>query len=146
MTHTAHETPPTLLWTDAFPWLTAVAGLDANQPDPRWAEPIAATPEPQQHATAREIAKLAIHYRPVSHIASVFPHLPTDLSLQNLDLPARQKNVLRKHGLHTTDDLANVTVELLLTSWSVGPRVLEGIFTALVEESLVITISGAASE
>lgn len=146
MTHSAPETPSAQPWTDAFPWLRAIAGLDANESDPRWAEPIAASTEPQQHQAAREIAKLAIHYRPASYIATIFPRLPADLSLQNLDLPARQKNVLRKHGLHTASDLATVTVELLLNAWSVGPRVLEGIFTALVEESLAVTMSGAAAE
>lgn len=143
---TAPETPPTLLWTDAFPWLATVAGLDANQPDPRWAEPITSTSDTELPEVALEVAKLAIQYRPSSHVASVFPRLPAELGLDHLDLPARQKNVLRRHGLRTAGDLRTITVTALLTSWSVGPRVLEGIFTALVEESLAVTMSGAPAD
>ncbi|MBL0886095.1 DNA-directed RNA polymerase subunit alpha C-terminal domain-containing protein [Myceligenerans indicum] len=142
----APETPPTLVWTDAFPWLVGVAGLDANQPDPRWSEPIAATPDSEVPEVALEVAQLAIQHRPTSHIGSVFPRLPDELSLNNLDLPSRQRNVLRRHGLETARDLGTVTVTELLTSWSVGPRVLEGIFTALVEESLASAMSGATAD
>ncbi|GAB4087184.1 hypothetical protein GCM10028784_38140 [Myceligenerans cantabricum] len=147
MTETAvPETSPTLLWTDAFPWLGTVAGLDANEPDPRWSEPIARTSESEMPAVALEVAKLAIQHRPSSHVGSVFPRLPGELNLNNLDLPSRQRNVLRRHGLDTARDLGTVTVTALLTSWSVGPRVLEGIFAALVEESLAATMSGATAE
>jgi DNA-directed RNA polymerase alpha subunit len=142
----APDTPPTLLWTDAFPWLVGVAGLDANKPDPRWAAPIADTPESDVPDVAMEVAKLAIQHRPNSHIGSVFPRLPAELALNNLDLPARQRNVLRRHQLNTAGDLSSVTVNQLLTSWSVGPRVLEGIFQALVEESLAATMSGATAD
>lgn len=54
--------------------------------------------------------------------------------------------MLRRHGLNTAGDLGTVTVTHLLTSWSVGPRVLEGIFSALVEESLAATLSGATTD
>ncbi|GAA1863128.1 hypothetical protein [Myceligenerans crystallogenes] len=143
---TAPETPPTLLWTDAFPWLGTVPGLDANQPDPRWAAPIADTPDSKLNEVAHEVALLAIRYRPDSHVASVFPRLPAELNLQNVDIPARHKNVLRRHELATAGDLAKITVTEFLESWSVGPRVLQGIFAALVEESLASTMSGATSE
>lgn len=142
----APETPPTLLWTDAFPWLGGVAGLDANEPDPRWSEPIAATSDAELPDVALEVAKLAIQHRPNSHIGSVFPSLPADLKLDGLDLPSRQRNVLRRHKLKIAGDLSTVTVTELLTSWSVGPRVLEGIFAALVKESVAVMRQGPATD
>ncbi|WP_206074471.1 sigma factor-like helix-turn-helix DNA-binding protein [Antribacter gilvus] len=119
----APDEPPR--WVDAFPWLQGTA-------DPGWTAP----GDPSDDARLAAVARLAVETQHAEPISRLFPRLAPDLALQELPLPPRLTNVLRRHALRTGSDLERMCVDDLLGSMQVGPWTVHSIFQAFAALSV----------
>ena len=88
-----------------------------------------------RNSIVHNIVSLAIDRLGKWTIGDVFPGLPSQVELANLDLPVRARNVLYREQILTGADIAELKVESLLALRNAGVGTVTAILRELVEVS-----------
>lgn len=133
---TSSEDIRPLSWVDAFPWLGGVAGVGAVD----WrTEAIANTAPATRAERLATISELAMERLTRWTISEIFPGLPADIDASLLNLPARARNVLERHGCFESGHLQDTSLEEILDWNRVGVGTVDTILRTLAD----ISTSGA---
>ncbi|WP_179293437.1 sigma factor-like helix-turn-helix DNA-binding protein [Mycobacterium intracellulare] len=126
-----NRTPRT--WIEAFPWLKGAAEPAST---PWWTEPIDEAGTVTRDQRLSTISDLAMKHLTRWTIGEIFPGLPADLALRNLDrLSMRARNVLGRERRIFTADLTNVGLDSILGWRQVGVETVDAILQALADAS-----------
>lgn len=137
------ETPPKLpyvdrrphTWIDAFPWLRGAAESDSQF---WWESPIDEKGTARRQQRIGMISDLAIERLTRWTVGQIFPGLPPDLSLDELDIPVRALNALKRGKFRYASDLIPVTLDDILDWQNVGVGTVDALLRALADESTSI--------
>lgn len=122
-------------WIDAFPWLRSNTRARTSA----WfEEPIDPEHLPTRQKRVSEIARVAVERLSRWTIGQIFPGLPHDLLLRDLDIPVRAVNALGSQDWIHTGDLVGVTVETLMDLRNVGVGTVETVLQRLANVSTSI--------
>lgn len=119
-------------WIEAFPWLKGAAESGSTH---WWTEPIdgAGATRDQRLAT---ISDLAMKHLTRWTIGQIFPGLPADLELRNLErLTTRARNILGREGCSFAADLAGTRLDSILDWRQIGVETVDAILQALTDAS-----------
>lgn len=129
-----NRTPHT--WIEAFPWLKGAAEPAST---PWWTEPIDEAGTVTRNQRLSAISDLAMKHLTRWTIGQIFPGLPADLELRDLDrLPSRARNVLGRERRVRTGDLTNVGLDSILGWRQVGVETVDAVLQALADASMRI--------
>ena len=119
-------------WGDAFPWLAGASGVsDINW----WIESIDETALITRRSRLATISELAMERLTRWTIGQIFPGLPPDLDLLQLNLPVRATNALDRFECRTSGQLMSITLADMMGWRQVGVGTVDAILQALADMS-----------
>ncbi|OBJ57435.1 sigma factor-like helix-turn-helix DNA-binding protein [Mycobacterium asiaticum] len=119
-------------WADAFPWLAGALGASGGD----WLQDSIQDTDPITHeARLATISALAMERLTRWTIGQIFPGLPPDINLLQLDIPMRARNALAKFGRADLNKLMATTVREMLDWNQVGVGTVDAILQALADAS-----------
>lgn len=128
----AHDEVRPHSWADAFPWLSGASGAGAVD---WWNETIDATDAATRRSRLARVSSLAMERLTRWTIGEIFPGLPSDLDVQELDLPVRARNALGKYGRSKPGRLQAITLDDMLAWHQMGVGTADAILQTLADLS-----------
>jgi hypothetical protein len=122
-------------WADAFPWLPGQAIAQDWDEGPWWEWPIDGNDAVSRESVIGNIVQLAIERLGKRTIGDIFPGLPSQLNLVELELPGRARNLLLREQILTGADIADLSVVGLLGYRNAGIGTVTSILRQLVAAS-----------
>ncbi|MEV6272708.1 sigma factor-like helix-turn-helix DNA-binding protein [Kribbella sp. NPDC051936] len=122
------------VWSDAFPWLRGdLSGDDALE---SWRDAVMDDAQSlDRRRVLNSVVSLAINHLEKWPIGEVFPGIPMDVPIEDLDLTVRAYNVLHRERKLTTSDLADVCVGDLLAYRNAGIGTVRDVLRNLADRS-----------
>lgn len=124
-----------LSWADAFPWLSGASG---NDPEQWWNEPINSDDSETYEMRLGRIAELALSRLTHWTIGQIFPGLPSELDLRDIDFPNRVRNALSRAGYTNTDEISTLELGQILDWRSVGLHTVDRLLNGLAQVSTTL--------
>ena len=110
--------------------------------------PVPAEPAPAEQVPARPVPAEPVPARPAAEMAAGSAPAPQDslaLPIEELNLPLRAYNSLRREGVHTVGDLVARTPQQLLDIDHIGPASVEEIRQRLADRGLSLSEAPASA-
>ncbi|TDW60768.1 DNA-directed RNA polymerase subunit alpha C-terminal domain-containing protein [Kribbella pratensis] len=133
------------VWSDAFPWLRgSLSGDDELRSWRDMAMDDAAGMD--RRRVLSSVVSLAINHLEKWPIGEVFPGMPLEMPIDDLDLTVRAYNVLHRERKLTTSDLADVRIEDLLACRNAGIGTVRDILRNLADRSTSLPQASLADD
>jgi hypothetical protein len=129
---------PALCWLDAFPWIDAAVNRTApadGEPSAWWFDAIDASGTPQRAQRLAQLADLALKHLTRWTVGQIFPGLPADTVLTQLEMSTRARNALGRSGYRLAGDLHGLELGELLDLPYVGIGTVDSILRELADSS-----------
>ena len=123
------------VWADAFPWVATKVSHDDEDLASRLEAPIDDADGTSRDQILDKLVSIAFDRLGGWPIGEIFPGMPLDLSIDELELPTRASTVLYREQKLTTGDLADLPLETLLAFRNAGVGTVTGILRKLADRS-----------
>jgi hypothetical protein len=123
------------VWSDAFPWLASKASHDDEYFGSWRHDAIVDSDDVGRRRILDRIVSLAVDSLSQWPIGEIFPGLPSDIAIEELNLPVRAYNVLCREKRFATGDLVDLPLEELLAYRNAGIGTVTAILRTLADRS-----------